>query len=151
MRDLATLIERLEGIIDDRTVDEDDAILGVAHALDALLTHAQEAEYAFDDTDYPDPPEVDAVALRARVARRFPRLGHYNVAAEISTKIGESECHVGDAARDLEEILADLTEIKWRLGNTSTQDAHYEFQFGFRTHWGRHARELQLYIHDFHW
>ena len=148
MKDPRTRIENFEAIVGDLSMPEDEAIERLAHALDALVLAAQEVVFEFDEQSYPDPPEIDSKPIRDAVAQRFPCFGYYNVVLNVSGDITKPENAVGDAIGDLEEILVDLKKVKWCLENTSEADALWHFQFGFRSHWGRHARDLQLYIHD---
>jgi hypothetical protein len=48
---------------------------------------------------------------------------------------------------DIVDILLDLKGVLWRFQNTSADDALWELTRSFKSHWGRHLRELQLYLH----
>ena len=137
--------------VDDTSQSESDSIDALIAALDGLAVSIHAVRFESDETDYPEPPTQDHKATWQRVAARFPKFGYYNSPLDISEKIAETTLAVGDAVGDVAEIYDDLQEVLWRFENTSQADALFHFQLGFRTHWGRHLRELQLYAHDLHW
>ena len=122
-------------------------IPALVRALDELALAAQDAPEAYiDDNDNAPPSQgMDGYkATYARLAERFPNLGHYGVADPLEVP---GEPMVGDAIDDLADIVGDLEKVLWRYENISVADAHSEMQFSFKTHWGRHLRELGLYLH----
>jgi hypothetical protein len=131
----------------------DDAIDGEALedrlsvVLDNLAVATHNAEYTFDERDYPDPPKREYADVRSIVTRRFPELGTYNVPASITTDIATAACNVGDAIDDLTDIALELFEVEWRLQHTSRDDAIWFFKNNFVMHWGQHLRSLQLCLH----
>lgn len=120
-------------------------------ALDQLLHSAHFVSFNFDETEHPDPPSIAYSDLRKQIEAAFPSLGFYNTAADVSDNIGETTIAIGDAVDDLTDIVKDLKGIEWRSKHTSSSDALFYFQLGYRAHWGRHARDLSLYIHDLVW
>jgi len=120
-------------------------------ALDRLVITAHEIEYEFDEADYPNNSDFEYSEIRTVVAKRFPDLGLYNVALDVSEEIGNSEIATGDAIDDITDITLDLLRVRWRFENTSTNDALWHYEFSYRSHWGRHLRDLQLYLHDLYW
>ena len=54
---------------------------------------------------------------------------------------------VGDALDDVADIAHDLKEVLGRWESTSEADAIWYLRMGFETHWGKHLRSLQLYLH----
>lgn len=127
------------------TVEQNEKYLILA--LDCLALAYSSVAYKFDETDFPDPPKIDAMELRSIISKRFPNYGLYNLPCEITTKIGETEIIVGDAIDDIADITTDMQEIKWRWNNTSIDDALWHFRFGYRSHWGNHLRNLQFYLY----
>lgn len=90
-------------------------------------------------------PAIDSYeTVRKRVSTRFPRLGFYNLASEVESKVGESDCMVGDAIDDITDIYRDLSEAEWTWQNSTEQEAIWALKFSFDTHWERHLRELQI-------
>jgi hypothetical protein len=132
-------------------ITEDEAIESLMESLDTLASVCHRIEFQSDDNDYPDPPEADHARTMEVARKRFPSLGFYNVAGEISENISECDLHVGDAISDIAEIADDLNEVLWYFENTTNENALFYFELGYRTHWGRHMRELQLYLHDKWW
>ena len=52
------------------------------------------------------------------------------------------EIGIGDELDDLTDIIKDLLEVKWRLENTSENDALWTFEFSMRTHSEQHLVDL---------
>ncbi len=127
--------------------DEDDHSKLIS-LLDKLALLNSNISYNFDETDYPDAPEKDYKLIREKVEKRFPNFGNYNTVDYLSDKIGNSKILVGDAIDDLSDIVCDLQVIIWCFENTSKDDALWNYKDSFITHWGRHLRDLQLYLHD---
>jgi hypothetical protein len=138
-------------VVDDTSRSDLDAIEALESALDALVGCVHGIQFKFDESDHPEPPANDSDSTYKRVSKRFPTFGYYNTPLDVSEKVAETELAVGDAVSDVAEICDDLQEILWRFENTSEADALFHFQLGYRSHWGRHLRELQLYVHDLHW
>jgi len=145
----AAIVEFIQYSLEIDRVEED--LNQLIIRLDKLALLASHVEYQFDDADYPESPGNDYTEVREKIKIRFPALGHYNTAAEVSVKIGNSTLLIGDAIDDLVDILCDLKEVLWCFNNTSDNNALWHFEFGYRSHWGRHLRELQLYLHDRWW
>ncbi|MGE3693099.1 MAG: hypothetical protein AB7F98_17120 [Novosphingobium sp.] len=121
----------------------------LAEALDelAMAYHSSpEGEPAEDDLD---PPDWNFKARYSALAERFPQFGFYAVADPAEAIDNKVMC--GDAIDDLADIEKDLSEIVWRSENLGTDDAHWHFKLLYRCHWGRHLRELALYLHANTW
>jgi len=151
MERIHELIKQLNVVCCETGIEGHHRIEQLILTLDNLLVEAQQLNLEFDEREYPDPPKRNYAEIRAQIAPNFPKFGLYNCAAEIDGNIGESKLSVGDSIGDIVEILNDLYDISWRFENTSAGDALFYFELGFRSHWGRHARELQLYIHNYYW
>lgn len=147
-QEIRETISQLLAIVETGVDDEADREARLRAALDRLALAYHFAAAPPDDRDYPDPPRQTYEDLRARIAPRFPRLGFYNVALDISENIGASVTGTGDALDDITDIALDLHVVLARWESTSEEDALFHFRLGFETHWGRHLRELQLYLHD---
>lgn len=130
------------------TCEEALAKTQLVKALDSLAHFYHFVDYEFDPKDYPKAPPNNDAKTRELVAHRFPSFGFYNVAESISDQVGESSCHIGDAVDDLTDILNDLARVIWLADNTSLNNALFHFECGYKTHWGLHLRQLQLYLHD---
>jgi hypothetical protein len=132
----------------ERELPATDLLPLLMQSLDRLALCCHSVAVQFDERDFPDAPVHDYAQTRAIIGDRFPTLGYYNVAAEIAREIGATTVNTGDAIDDLTDIATDLRAVLWYCDNTSMDDALFHFTWSFRSHWGRHLRELQLYLHD---
>ena len=114
--------------------------------LDKLAMAQHFASYVFDEKEYSEPPKRAAGDVLVLVKKRFPNYGYYNVAEDVINNVGGSTVIVGDALDDITDIALDLFESKWRWENNSVEDGLWHFKNHFEIHWGRHLRELQLYL-----
>jgi hypothetical protein len=114
--------------------------------LDKLAMARHFASYKFDAKDYADTPERGGPEWRKTVTVQFPNYGFYNIPEEVTMNVGNGACIVGCAIDDIMDIAADLFEAKWRWENNSIEDGLWHFQNQFVLHWGRHLRDLQLYL-----
>ena len=140
-RQFLALFDRAEGPVSLTTLER---------MLDRLTFAATHVQPEFDEREWPDPPRRGMAAYDARRAaavRCFPSLGFYSVADPLAEPGEKCEPLVGDAIDDLADIACDLQEVIWRWENTSREDAIWLFRFNYRTHWGEHARQLQVYLH----
>lgn len=128
--------------------EEADRIQRLIVSLDELALAANKVNDTSDEHYYPEPPPRDYDDTRKNIGKLFPSLGIYNIALDVSDQIAQTTLAIGDAIDDMADIAGDLEEVLWRFKNTSENDALFNFKFLFRIHWGRHLRELQLYLHD---
>jgi len=91
-----------------------------------------------------EPPREDWRSLSKGVAERFPAYGYYPV-ADLTASPGEAAM-TGDAIDDILDITLAMREVVWRAENFGIDDAVWYFRLD-DFHWGRHARELALYLH----
>ncbi len=94
-----------------------------------------------DDTDYPDPPEVDFEKISNTLRSNFPSLGFYQTVLN-PFDLEKPDNGLGDANDDLSDIIQDLIEVQWRFENTSAQDAIWYFEFIMRNHSELHLVNL---------
>jgi hypothetical protein len=81
--------------------------------------------------------------LRHAVSRAFPFLGPYAwVAPE---EAPAAPAGPGDAVDDAVDTAREMRAIVWRWDEFGRDDATWHFEFGFRTHWGRHLMNLRSY------
>jgi hypothetical protein len=121
----------------------------LAKALDELAVAYHEAPEGYTSEDDREPPHWDFKARYAALGERFPDLGIYAVADPTEAVNEEQMC--GDAIDDLTDIERDLSEVVWRFEILGADDAHWHFKLLYRCHWGRHLRELALYVHANTW
>lgn len=123
----------------------DEALLA---ALDLLVAaYHKTPEAGPSDADL-EAPRQDGASLYKEVAERFPHYGLYPVADPAAPP--ESEAMVSDAIDDLMDLTLDMREVVWLADHLGVDDAHWSFRLLF-FHWGRHARELSLYLHARLW
>jgi hypothetical protein len=80
--DFLSLIEKGCG-----TTEENEARLKLL--LDKLALAQHSATYKFDKKDYADAPRKIDAELRKMVTVQFPNYGYYNIAEDVTTKIGK--------------------------------------------------------------
>lgn len=133
-RELVTLI--LEG--------EPPTDFRLAYALDRMAAAWHAAPEG--QRIYPgiDPPERDLAALRAFLEARFPDYGFYR-AADLRVP-GDSPQGIGDAIDDLLDLVLDLSAAVWLADQVDLDDGHWHLHL-LHFHWGRHLRDLALYLH----
>jgi len=122
----------------------------LARALDELAMAYHEAPDGSPADDDRDPPGDDDIRTRRdRLGERFPDYGYYSFMDPLAPF--DQDGLVGDAIDDLDEIAHELEDVIWRFENIGPDDAHWQFKFGYGAHWGRHLRELSLYLHAKIW
>jgi len=103
-------------------------------------------ESKFDENEYDDCPRSNYDLIRKNVEANFPDFGWYSVVLEPEKMIPNAEIAVGDAIDDLTDIIIDLSEVKWRMENTSESDAIYHFEFLMNAHSEQHLVDLLKYL-----
>ena len=114
--------------------------------LDRIFSAVHTLEYEFDETEHPDPPDVNAAELRKTIEKIFPEYGLYNLPEHTLEKIGKAGCVVGDAIDDLVDACSDMLDVIWCWNHNSPEDGLFYFHNGYLTHWGLHLRDLQFYV-----
>jgi len=140
-----TIEEFLLITIQSKTAQED--LFALIAVLDELACSTNNVNYVFDETDFPDSPQQDYQQIREKVRNAFPTLGYYNTAQETSENLEATEVVVGDSIDDITDIAIDLNDVLWCYSNTSENDAMWHYLNSYKTHWGKHLRELQLYLY----
>jgi hypothetical protein len=118
----------------------------LARALDELAMAYHESPEGEASGDESKAPERDYIKLREALAARFPDFGYYSV-SDPTDELAETPPLLGDAIDDLADIIRDLEDVLWTFENVGPGDAHWDFRFSYTIHWGRHLRELALYLH----
>jgi hypothetical protein len=120
----------------------------LARALDelALAYHeAPEGSPAENDRE-PPPRSIEHYKRYAQLGKRFASYGYYAVGDW--TEPLSKQTVTADAIDDLADIEGDLEKVLWRYENIGADDAHWHFKFEYTIHWGRHLRQLSLYLFD---
>ena len=87
--------------------------------------------------------------LLQRCESNFPDFGYYGCILDSSIIVPEKEdIGTGDAIDDLTDIIKDLLVVKWKIKNTSENDAIWDFEFSMRTHSEQHLVDLIKYLKD---
>lgn len=135
-------------VVLERPLRPEDREAALRLALDRLALASHFAKPASDDAHHSAPPVPSSDVLRAKIGPLFPELGYYNTALDTVDKVGDSELGVGDAIDDLVDIARELQAVLLRWETNSAADALWHFRQGFKSHWGKHLRSLQLYLHE---
>lgn len=112
----------------------------------ALAYHTGKGVRFVDDNV--EPPTRDFKTTYDQLAQRFPELGLYATCDPLN--LNTSKMLTGDAIDDLADIVGDLSEVIWRNKKVGTENAIWHFCNDYEIHWGRHLRELTLYLHARH-
>ncbi len=124
------------------------SIESLEFALDKLaMIYHFIGEIPDDEKEYSESPIRDYSKWRDIIAKHFPKFGFYNIPSTISENIGEAELHTGDAIDDLDDIANELSDFVWRWKNNSENNALWHLRYSYKTHWGSHLRNLQMYLH----
>lgn len=124
--------------------DEPPSDAALAQALDELTLAYHQVPEGEAATGIGEPPVRDGAALRDLISVRFPDYGYYAVADPFD--LSSDKPGTGDAIDDLVDIVGDLAEAVWRFDHLGEDDAHWYLRRS-HFHWGRHLRELSLYLH----
>ena len=118
---------------------------------EALLAALDRLIEAYHYTPDAGPSDTDLKApgsggppLHQLVAARFPDYGLYPVSDPTASPTDAAM--MGDAINDLADLTLDMREVVWLAEHIGLDDAHWHFKLLY-FHWGRHARELALYLH----
>ena len=99
-------------------------------------------EFEFDEKDYEDEPEFDYKEILENVKSNFPDFGWYSMVLDSNKMEPNIEIGCGDELDDLTDIIKDLLAVKWRMENTSENDALWSFEFSMRNHCEQHLVDL---------
>ena len=124
------------------TEGEAPSIEDLSEALDRLILAYHLTPRGDVSGDDREPPDTDHGYQL--IGERFPAFGYY---ASVDPSETEAEAALGDAIDDIADIVRDLRDVLWYLENSGVDEAHWQFRFLFEIHWGRHARDLALYLH----
>lgn len=100
----------------------------------------------FDETDYSDFDKANLPNIRKNIESNFKDFGFYKTILDINDIDNLQDSAIGDALDDLNDIILDLLEIKWRLENNSFADGLRFFQLTFYSHTQQHILDLLNYM-----
>lgn len=104
-------------------------------------------DYNFDETEYDKFDNSNYQNIQENIKSNFPEFGFYNIVLNPKDNISGAEIVLGDAIDDLNDIIIDLLEVKWRLENNSFDDGIWYFKFIFENHTKFHILGLLNYLH----
>ena len=117
----------------------------LAYALDQLVHAYNNSSDVELGPDEPDAPRSDPAQFADQASASFPELGFYpdvDPLEGFDQKIGQ-----GWGIDDLMDIAVDLTEVLWLLGEHRSNEAIWQFRWGYQNHWGDHLHDLRRYLH----
>jgi hypothetical protein len=120
----------------------------LAAALDRLAVVYHSIEDIEPTSDKAETEPRDHAIVYQRLAKLFPEFGIYAEVEPATAYRGSlGEPLMGDAVDDLQDIAGDLYEVAALLRKGEVDNATWQFRFSFESHWGRHLRSLQGYVH----
>ena len=103
----------------------------------------------FDEQLYKEVQRLDYAEVYAYVKVNFPEFGWYR-SSTISFKTDQDpELLEEDAIDDLTDLIIDLSEVAWRLKNTSLNDGLWYFNTLMKIHSEAHLINLIRYLKAF--
>jgi hypothetical protein len=130
-------------VVWDGNAPNDAALLA---ALDRLVAAYRDTPDVGPSESELEAPRLGGPPLYEELAKRFPDYGYYPVSDAAGSPGDEAAAMTGDAIDDLMDLTLDMREVVWLADHVGADDAHWSFRLLF-FHWGRHARELSLYLH----
>lgn len=103
-------------------------------------------KFDFDETDYPDFDKSNLPNIRQNIESNFTDFGFYKSILDFNDIDNLQDNAIGDAIDDLNDIIIDLLEIKWRIENNSLADGLWFFQLTFYSHIQQHILDLLNYM-----
>ena len=114
------------------------------------------SEDVFDNKEYRDNFDFPYEEIKENVEKNFLDFGWYisiNDIHKVEYKNGEPKSVInsdlGDPIDDISDIIKDLLEVKWRVENTSKEDAIWHFRFLMKNHAEKHLVDLLKFLKDF--
>jgi len=103
--------------------------------------------YDFDENEYSKFDNSNHQNIQENIKSNFPEFGFYNVILNPFDIVdSKMEIVLCDAIDDLNDIILDLLEVKWRLENNSYNDGIWFFKFIFTNHTKSHILNLLNYL-----
>lgn len=103
-------------------------------------------QFDFDENDYPDFDKANLPNIRQNIESNFKDFGFYKITLNINDISNLQDSAIGDAIDDLNDIIIDLLEIKWRIENNSLADGLWFFELTFYSHTQQHILDLLNYM-----
>lgn len=105
-----------------------------------------EVECQPDHSKYSDFDKSKLPDIRKNVESNFTGFGYYKTVIDINDMTNYTDVGLGDAIDDLNDIILDLVEVKWRIENNSLDNGLYYFKLIFPFHTQQHILDLLNYM-----
>ena len=128
------------------TIAKPDKPLALKKALVDLYALYVNLEPSFDERLYEEVERLDYGLVYAHVKVNFPEFHDYKQLDQFLDPYQKPEILTGDAIDDLSDLIIDLSEVAWRLQNTSLDDALWYFNTLMRIHSEEHVLNLLRYL-----
>ena len=142
MSKLRELIDKITEFGINPKVDLIDKIDVLKKLLVGIYSEFLNLEFEFDETDYNEEPDFDYNEIKKNVKSNFPDFDWYSMVLDSNKMEPDIEIGIGDEIDDLIDIIKDLLAVKWRMENTSENDALWHFELSMRTHSEQHLVDL---------
>ena len=136
MSKLRELIDKITEFGINPKVDLTDKTDILKKLLVGIYSEYLNVEFEFDETDF------DYNEIKQNVKSNFPDFDWYSMVLDSNKMEPSIEIGIGDELDDLTDIIKDLLAVKWRMENTSENDALWTFEFSMRTHSEQHLVDL---------
>ena len=142
MSELRKLIDQITEFGINPKVELTDKADVLKKLLVGIYSEYLKTEFEFDETDYKDEPDFDYKEILENVKTNFPDFGWYSSVLDSNKMEPNVEIGIGDELDDLTDIIKDLLVVKWKMENTSMDDALWQFQFSMQSHSEQHLVDL---------
>jgi len=148
LSELRKLIDKITEFGINPNVESTDNTELLKKLLVGIYSEYLNAEFEFDETEYDEEPEFNYKKIREIVKSNFPDFDWYSMVLDSNKMEPNIETGCGDELDDLTDIIKDLLAVKWRMENTSMNDALWHFAFSMRTHSEQHLVDLLKRLKD---
>lgn len=127
-------------------ISKDERNLLLERSLISIYSLYFEIQYEYDNTDFEEYDDIKYVNMRKNIESNFPDFGYYTIALDLMDINNKDNMAIGDAIDDLSDIILDLLQIKWRMGNNSQNNGLWYFELIFSGHTQQHIIDLLKYL-----
>ncbi|MFD0862748.1 DUF5063 domain-containing protein [Sungkyunkwania multivorans] len=142
MSELKVLIEKITEFGVNPEVEVKDKTNVLKRLLVEIYLEFLNVNFEFDESDYDDEPDFDYNEILKNVKSNFPDFGWYSSVLDSNKMEPNVEVGIEDELDDLADIIKDMLAVKWRMENTSEDDALWHFEFLMRVHSEQHMVNL---------
>ncbi|MFD2826331.1 DUF5063 domain-containing protein [Leeuwenhoekiella polynyae] len=129
-----------------KPVIQKDKLVSLKKSLGDLYALYLNLNSNFDEKLYEEVHRLDYGVVYAHVKANFPEFIEYHQIDQILELDQTPEIHLGDVADDLTDLIIDLSEVAWRLENTSLNDGLWYFNTLMKIHSEAHLLNLLTYL-----